>query len=540
MSSSDHISNIVSSTNSNSNNGNNGNSDRTALISVSRKEGVLEFAGALSKRGWNIISTGGTAGMLKEGGVEVRKVSAVTGFPEILDGRVKTLHPRIHGGILARRDLSAHLDELHKAGIGPIDMVVVNLYPFVETISRENVTMTEALENIDIGGPAMVRAAAKNFPGVIVVVNPARYPDVLAELDEQGDVSPETRCSLAYEAFAHTAEYDSYISAYLSRRPEAGAGDFPARVIYPYEKVQELRYGENPHQKAAFYREAGAVPGTVAMAEQLQGKELSFNNINDLNAAWELVKEFSETAVVAVKHANPCGVGIGAGVLESYIKAYQADPVSIFGGIVAINCPVDRETAAKMGEIFLEVVAAPDYSEEALAVFKNKPEVRLLKIPLNKKISGNAPEMKKVSGGILVQDTDTGVASLSDGKVVTERAPSAGELKDLEFTMRVVKHVKSNAIVVGRSGQTLGIGAGQMNRVGSARIAITRAGDQVKGAVLASDAFFPFPDTAEEAARAGITAIVQPGGSLKDGEAIAICNKHNMAMVFTGRRHFKH
>lgn len=512
---------------------------KVALISVSDKEGVLEFAGELSRRDWQIISTGGTAKMLGEGGVPVKKVNEITGFPEILGGRVKTLHPHVHGGILARRELEEHRKEMEDMGIDYIDMVVVNLYPFVKTIAKEGVTLEDAIENIDIGGPTMVRASAKNFRDVIVVVNPEKYGVVLSELDKEGDVSFETRCSLSVEAFSHTAEYDSFISGWLARRPEAGAKEFPGQLILPYRKEQELRYGENPQQKAAFYSEAGAQEGTIATARQLQGKELSFNNLNDLNAAWELVKEFEETCVVAVKHANPCGVGQADTVQEAYQKAYDADPVSIFGGIVAVNREVDAEAARKMAEIFLEVVVAPSFSREAIEVFKAKPEVRLLTVPLVEQ-KGFAWDYKKVSGGLLVQEMDTKPTGFKEGEVVTERAPTEEEWEALSFNIRVVKHVKSNAIVVGNAGQTLGVGAGQMNRIGAARIALEQAGGKARGAVLTSDAFFPFPDTVEEAAKAGITAIIQPGGSMKDKESIEDCNRHGIAMVFTGRRYFKH
>jgi len=514
--------------------------NKVALISVSNKDGILEFASQLDKRGWRIVSTGGTARLLEEGGLSVTKVSELTGFPEILGGRVKSLHPRIHGGILARRHLSEDQQDLDKQGIECIDMVVTNLYPFVETISREGVNWEEAVENIDIGGPAMVRAAAKNFRDVVVLVNPKSYEKVLEELDTSGDVSFATRSKLSAEAFAHTAEYDSFITQYLYTLQEE-ENAFPDSVILPFRKSQELRYGENPQQKAAFYKRAAAPEGTVATAYKLQGKELSFNNINDLDAAWELVKEFDETAVVAVKHANPCGVGMAKTVLDSYQKAYEADPVSIFGGIVAVNREIDAATANLMKEIFLEVVVAPSFEKEALEIFEAKPDVRLLTIPLpNDKNQLEAWDYKKISGGMLIQEIDGGSAYPEESEVVTERAPTEEEIRALAFNQMVVKHVKSNAIVVGTSQQTLGVGAGQMNRIGSARIALEHAGEKARGAVLASDAFFPFSDTVEEAARAGVTAIIQPGGSLKDQESIDACNRHGIAMVFTRRRHFKH
>ena len=385
----------------------------------------------------------------------------------------------------------------------------------------------------------MVRASAKNFRDVIVIVNPKNYESVLSELDKDGDVSFKTRCRLSVEAFSHTAEYDAFISSYLANSPEADSGLFPKQLILPYNKAQKLRYGENPQQKAAFYSEAGLAEGTIAAGKQLQGKELSFNNINDLNAAWELVKEFEEPCVVAVKHANPCGVGQADTVLDAYLKAYDADPVSIFGGIVAVNREVGADAARVMSKIFLEVIAAPSFSAEALKVFRSKPEVRLMTIPLLEE-ADYTWDYKKVSGGLLVQEIDSVPAGAEGAEVVTEREPTKDEWEALNFNIKVVKHVKSNAIVVGINGQTLGVGAGQMNRIGAAVIALNQAGYKAKGAVLASDAFFPFPDTVEEAAAAGITAIIQPGGSLKDKESVKACNKHNIAMVFTGRRYFKH
>lgn len=516
--------------------------DRIALISVSDKDGILDFARELHRKGWKIISTGGTAALLGDGGLPVKKVSEVTGFPEILGGRVKTLHPRVHGGILARRERPEHCREIETHNIDFIDMVVVNLYPFVQTISREGVTLGEAIENIDIGGPTMVRAAAKNYRDVIVVVNPERYKDVLTDLDRYGDARPELRFALSVEAFSHTAEYDSYISGYLSRC-EGEEGIFPRRMTMPFRKKQDLRYGENPQQEAAFYVDAGAaVKGnTIASARQWQGKELSFNNINDLDAAWELVQEFDDIAVVAVKHANPCGVGGGKDVAEAYRRAHDADPVSIFGGIVAVNREVSVDTARMMAEIFLEVVVAPSFTVEALEVFKQNPGVRLLTVPRgNSDQRGTVMDYKKVSGGLLVQAKDTAAIESQGWKTVTELVPTFEEREALVFNLKVAKHVKSNAIVVGTGMQTLGVGAGQMSRIAAARIALEQAGQKAAGAVMASDAFFPFSDTVEEAAKAGIKAIVQPGGSLKDQESIEACNKHGIAMVFTGRRYFKH
>ncbi len=515
--------------------------NKTALISVSDKEGILEFARELNQRGWSLVSTGGTARMLEGEGLPVKKVNELTGFPEILGGRVKSLHPKIHGGILARRDMEEDREQMQQEGIDYIDMVVVNLYPFVKTISQKGVTMEDAIENIDIGGPAMLRAAAKNFRDVVVLVNPQRYSMVLAELDTYGDLSKNTRSRLATEAFAHTAEYDSFISGYLSSLQDSEESNFPEYLMLPFHKVQDLRYGENPQQRAAFFKDAAAPDGTIATSQQLHGKDLSFNNFNDLDAAWELVKEFDETTVVAVKHANPCGVGMGNNVTEAYKKAHDADPVSIFGGIVVVNREINAEAAREMSKIFLEVVAAPSFEAEALEVLQAKPDVRLLTIPLKSSNEDHYKlNYKKLNGGLLVQEIDTYPVKAHEGKVVTERQPTQEEMKALAFNLCVVKHVKSNAIVVGASEMTYGIGAGQMNRIGAARIALEQAGEKAEGAVLASDAFFPFSDTVEEAARAGITAIIQPGGSLKDQESIDACNRHGIAMVFTGRRYFKH
>lgn len=511
--------------------------NKLALLSVSDKTGLAEFARGLVELGFSLVSTGGTKSALEKAGIPVKSVSDITGFPEIMDGRVKTLHPKIHGGILARRDLPEHLAEMQEHGIGSIDLVAVNLYPFAQTVAKPNVTLAEAIENIDIGGPSMVRSAAKNYKDVIVVVNPARYGMVLEALRKDGDLSQEARLALAVEAFTHTAQYDATISNWL-RGQQTDAPLFPETLVLSYTKAQELRYGENPHQAAAFYRENSPAPGSVAAAEQLHGKELSFNNLNDLNAAWELVQEFEEPAAVAVKHANPCGVAVGRDVFDAYLKAYEADPVSIFGGIVAFNRTVDRQTAAKMSEIFLEVIIAPGYEEEALQVLKQKKDVRVLKAPLAK--DRDRLDLKKVSGGLLVQEADTDEIVTSGWGAVTTKRPDAAQLKDLVFAMKVVKHVKSNAIVLAKDGQTVGIGAGQMSRIAAARIAIEQAGEKAKGSVLASDAFFPFRDTVDEAAKAGVVAIVQPGGSLRDQESTQACEEHGIAMMMTGRRHFKH
>ncbi|GAB6934665.1 bifunctional phosphoribosylaminoimidazolecarboxamide formyltransferase/IMP cyclohydrolase [Calditerricola yamamurae] len=507
-----------------------------ALISVSEKTGLIPFARELAALGVEIVSTGGTARVLREAGVPVTAISEVTGFPEILDGRVKTLHPRVHGAILAVRDNAEHRRQLAEHGIRPIDLVVVNLYPFRETIAKPGVTLAEAVEQIDIGGPCLVRAAAKNHAYVTVVTDAADYPLVLEQLKARGEVDPETRRRLAAKAFRHTAAYDAAVAQYLT---EQTGEVWPETFTLAVEKVQDLRYGENPHQQAAFYRTPDRRPGTLAAAEQLHGKELSYNNILDADAALALVQEFAEPAVVAVKHTNPCGVGTGETLLEAWRRAYEADPVSIFGGIIAANRPIDEETAQSMREVFLEIVIAPDFAPEALAVLKAKKNLRLLRVAIPDR---PVPERRLVSvaGGVLVQTRDVRELTEADLRVVTERVPTAEELRDLLFAWRVVKHVKSNAIVVAKDGQTLGVGAGQMNRVGAARIALAQAGEKAKGAVLASDAFFPMPDTVEEAAKAGVTAIIQPGGSIRDADSIAEANRYGIAMVFTGVRHFRH
>jgi len=510
---------------------------RRALISVSDKTGIVEFARELMRLNVEIISTGGTFRALQEAGVEVTGISDVTGFPEILDGRVKTLHPKVHGGLLAIRDEISHLEQMEENGIRPIDLVVVNLYPFQQTIEKEGVTEEEAIENIDIGGPSMIRAAAKNHRYVTVVVDPDDYARVIQEVKEQGSTSMETRRRLAAKAFSHTAHYDAVISGYFRERIGETFSDW---LTIPLVKKQALRYGENPHQQAAFYREPLAKQGSIANAEQLHGKELSYNNIKDAYAALELVREFEEPAAVAIKHTNPCGVGIGETVLEAYQKAYESDPVSIFGGIVALNRTVDRKTAERMKEIFLEIVLAPDFEESALEVLKQKKNLRLLKVDLEQTSANHPLLVHSVGGGALVQEADVKMVRKEECQVVTERSPSEEEWKQLLFALKVVKHVKSNAIVLAKGNCTLGVGAGQMNRVGSAKIAIEQAGEEAKGAVLASDAFFPMRDTVEQAAAAGITAIIQPGGSIRDQESIDEANKHGIAMVFTGIRHFKH
>ena len=509
---------------------------KRALISVSNKEGIIPFAKQLSELGVEIISTGGTKKALQEAGIPVISISEVTGFPEILDGRVKTLHPMIHGGLLAIRENEHHRLQLEEHNITPIDLVVANLYPFQQTIARKNVTFADAIENIDIGGPTMLRAAAKNHQYVTVVVDPTDYETVLQELKENGAVSKETNLRLAAKVFRHTAAYDAVIAEYLTNI----AGEvYPESLTVTFEKRQDLRYGENPHQQAAFYKKPLGSSFSIAAANQLHGKELSYNNINDANAALQVVKEFSEPAAVAVKHMNPCGVGIGNTISEAFTRAYEADPTSIFGGIVALNREVDKETALKMHEIFLEIIIAPSFNREAVEILTQKKNIRLLTIDFT-------AEKKKesfvvsVQGGLLVQDED--IYSLDDANITvpTKRQPTEREWADLKLAWKVVKHVKSNAIVLAKDQMTIGVGAGQMNRVGAAKIAIEQAGEKANGSALASDAFFPMDDTVEAAAKAGVTAIIQPGGSIRDADSIKKADEYGIAMVFTGVRHFKH
>ncbi len=510
---------------------------KRALISVSDKTGVVEFARELADLGYEIISTGGTAKALRDAKIKVIGVSDLTGFPECLDGRVKTLHPNIHAGILAMRANEKHMEEISKLGIEPIDIVAINLYPFKQTILKEGATFEEAIENIDIGGPTMIRAAAKNYQDVAVVVDPSDYQMLIEQLKE-GQLSLETKKYLAYKVFEHTASYDALICEYLRRR--TGQARFPDTLTLTFEKVQDMRYGENPHQNAAFYREIGKFEGTLTAAKQLHGKELSYNNIADADAAIALVKEFDEPAVVAVKHANPCGVAVGDDIYSAYIRAYNADPVSIFGGIVAANREIDEKTAAEISKIFLEIVIAPSFTEEAINIISQKKNIRILQLPgISIKNTSEMTELKKVAGGLLVQDLD---AQLLEGelKVVTEKQPTEKELKDLLFAWKVVKYTKSNGIVLAKDSATTGIGPGQTNRITALNLAIDYAGGLSKGSVMASDAYFPFSDCAEAAAKAGITAIIQPGGSIRDEDSIKMCNEKGIAMVFTGMRHFKH
>ncbi len=526
-----------------------------ALISVSDKRGVVELARALHELGVKLLSTGGTAVLLRDSGLPVTDVSEHTGFPEMLDGRVKTLHPKVHGGLLARREVPEHMETIAAHGISTIDLLVVNLYPFEQTVAKAGCTLEDAIENIDIGGPAMVRSAAKNWRGVGVLTDAAQYEGVLAELRETGGLSDATRFALAVAAFNRISNYDAAISDYLSSLQADGTRkEFPDQLNGRFVKVQDLRYGENPHQTAAFYRDLYPAPGSLAVSRLIQGKPLSYNNIADADAAWECVKSFEQAlpACVIVKHANPCGVALAESPEGAYRKAFSTDPTSAFGGIIAFNCEVDRAAAEAVSAQFLEVLIAPAYSAEALAVLAAKQNVRVLAIPLDQVDPAgatpwargrNAQDVKRVSSGILVQSADNAEISAADLRVVTKRSPTEQELRDLLFAWRVAKYVKSNAIVYCRDGMTVGVGAGQMSRVDSARIAAIKAenaGLSVAGSVVASDAFFPFRDGLDVLARAGATAVIQPGGSMRDAEVIAAADEQGVAMVFTGFRHFRH
>jgi phosphoribosylaminoimidazolecarboxamide formyltransferase/IMP cyclohydrolase len=515
---------------------------RRALLSVSDKTGLIELARALAARGIELLSTGGTAKALREAGLVVKDVSDLTGFPEIMDGRVKTLHLKVHGGLLGRR---GHDDAvMAEHGILPIDLLVLNLYPFVKVSMDPNSTFDEVIENIDIGGPAMLRAAAKNFAHVAVATDPAQYPALLAELAaNDGTLSAKTRFALAVAAFNNVAQYDAFISNHLSAIGEDGAlALFPAQSNSNFVKVMDLRYGENPHQHGAFYRDLWPVPGTLATFTQLQGKELSYNNLADADAAWECVRQFEQPACVIVKHANPCGVAVGANCSDTYEAAYATDPTSAFGGIIAFNGRLDGATAKTiLDRQFVEVLIAPEFDEDALAYCRKKANVRVLRIPHGP--GRNNMDVKRVGSGLLMQTADIREVTRAELKVVSERAPSAAELDDLLFAWRVAKYVKSNAIVYAKEGRTIGVGAGQMSRVISAKIAgmkAEEAGLVVPGSVMASDAFFPFRDGIDAAAQAGIRAVIQPGGSMRDAEVIAAANEHGLAMVFTGIRHFRH
>jgi phosphoribosylaminoimidazolecarboxamide formyltransferase/IMP cyclohydrolase len=511
-----------------------------ALISVHDKTGLHELAKFLAARKIEIISTGGTARFLKEQGIAVTPIEQITGFPEILDGRVKTLHPKIFGGLLARREVAAHLEQSQSHGISLIDLVIVNLYPFREVVAKPDVALADAIENIDIGGVALIRAAAKNFAHVGVITSPAQYNGVIAEMEiTGGELAEATRRDLAVAAFAHTAQYDAAINAYL--QGEIAADKLPASFSIALEKIQDLRYGENPHQRAAFYRDSLSRDKGIGGAAQLQGKELSYNNIADADAALAIVRSFTEPCAVIIKHANPCGVATGAALVEAYQKAKATDPVSAFGGIISFNREVDGETAAAVAELFAEVILAPAFNVEAQRILASKKNLRLLALSDFQKWA--SLEFKKVAGGVLVQDQDTREDDEKLFKVVTKRQPTAAEWAALNFGWKVVRYVKSNAIVYCAADRTIGIGAGQMSRVDASLLAIEkaqRAGLSVKGTVMASDAFFPFPDGVEAAAHAGATAVIQPGGSVRDADIIAAADRHNLAMVFTGVRHFRH
>ena len=507
-----------------------------ALVSVSDKTGLVEFVRGLVDLGWEIIATGGTQKLLESSGVKTTGISEVTGFPEILDGRVKTLHPKVHGGILARRELPEHMETLKENGIQTIDLVCVNLYPFRETISKEGVTLEEAIENIDIGGPSMVRSAAKNWKDVTIVCDPADYGKVLGELRENGSTKPETRLQLSAKAYTHTAEYDACIATYM--RKAAGLNE---KLFLEYDLKQPLRYGENPHQQASFYAAPEPVPYSLAWARQIQGKELSYNNIQDANAALNVVRDFSDPFCVALKHMNPCGAAVGKTIEEAWQAAYEADKVSIYGGIVAVNRELTADIAAAMKPIFLEIVIAPSFSPEALEILSSKKNLRVLEVDMTPS-AAPVPQYVGVTGGLLVQQLDTQTETLDPSQCVTKVKPAPALMADLQFGWNIVKHVKSNAIAVVRDGHTIGIGAGQTNRVGSAHIALEQAREAgfTEGLVLASDGFLPFADTVELAARYGVTAIVQPGGSIRDEESVVKADELGICMIFTGVRHFKH
>lgn len=507
-----------------------------ALISVSDKTGVVELAHQLESLGVEIISTGGTYKRLKDNGVKVQEVSEIINFPECLDGRVKTLHPNIHGGILAMRDREDHMNQLKELNIEPIDFVIINLYPFKETIKKEGVTLEDAIENIDIGGPTMLRAAAKNYRFVSVLCDPGDYDGFMETLKKEGKPDETLNYKLALKVFQHTGAYDTMISTYLGKDCDPV---FPEKLSFTYEKIQDLRYGENPHQSAAYYSEVVPEKGSLVKGAQLHGKALSFNNINDANGALELLKEFEKPAVVAVKHGNPCGVGEGYSIHDAYIKAYESDKVSIFGGIIAANGCIEEETALEINQLFVEMVVAPEFSEKALEILTTKENIRLIKLADIREKEA-AFDIKKVSGGLLVQTKDMPVCEDENLQVVTSRIPTEAELKDMIFAMKVVKHVKSNGIVVAKNSQTLGVGPGQVNRIWAMENAIKQATVELKGSVVASDAFFPFSDCVEAAGKAGITAIIQPGGSIQDQASIDMANQLGIAMVFTGMRHFKH
>ena len=509
---------------------------KRALVSVSDKTNLVPFVSSLVELGYEIISTGGTKKALEAAGIKTIGISEVTDFPEIMDGRVKTLHPKVHGALLCVRDNPDHVRQIEELGIQYIDLVCVNLYPFKETVQKPGVSHEEIIENIDIGGPSMLRSASKNYKFIPVLCDPSDYDAVVKELRENGETSLTTREYLAAKVFRHTASYDTMIASYLTERT---GEKYPEKFTITFDKVQELRYGENPHQSAAFYK--GMNPQySLANAKQLHGKELSYNNIQDGNAAIEILKDFEgQPAVVGLKHMNPCGVGIGKTIEEAWDKAYEADPVSIFGGIVAFNEPIHASVAEKLSKIFLEIIIAPAFDEYAFEILSKKKNIRLMQLDTSLEVNAKY-KVTNVNDGLLVQDIDDHKITAEDLRCVTNRKPTEEELEQLLFAWKVVKHVKSNAIVLVKDNMTIGVGAGQMNRVGAAKIAIEQAGEKAKGSIMSSDAFFPMPDTVEEAVKAGVTAIIQPGGSIKDQLSIDVCNEHGIAMVYTGVRHFKH
>ncbi len=508
---------------------------KSALISVSDKTGLIDFAKNLEALGYQIISTGGTKKTLEENNIKTVSISDITNFPEIMDGRVKTLHPSVHAALLCVRDNDEHVKALDENNIDFIDIVVVNLYPFKEVLKKENSTHEELIENIDIGGPSMLRSAAKNYKYITVLVDSADYENVISEIKQNGDTSFETREKLAAKVFRHTASYDALIAEYMTKVTKTL---FPDKITKTYEKIQDLRYGENSHQHASFYKNVFS-GFSICNASQIHGKELSYNNIQDANSALEILKEFDEPTVVAIKHMNPCGVGSDSDIFEAWNKCYSSDKISIFGGIIALNKKVTKKIATQMADIFLEIIIAPDYEEDAFDILAKSKNIRLLKLDMNNKIC-NDEKIVSVMDGILIQNLDTKQITINDINYVTNKKPTENEMEDMLFAWKVVKHVKSNAIVIVKNKQTIGVGAGQMNRVGSAKIALEQAGELAKEAVLASDAFFPMPDTVQLASKYGIKAIIQTGGSIKDNLSIEECNKNNISMVFTSVRHFKH
>jgi phosphoribosylaminoimidazolecarboxamide formyltransferase/IMP cyclohydrolase len=515
---------------------------KRAIISLFDKDGILDFAKALIELDYEILSTGGTAKLLGDNGIPVTNVSDVTGFPECLDGRVKTLHPKIHGGILANRGIPEHMEQIEKLGVAPIDIVAVNLYPFKKTVLKPGVSREDVIENIDIGGPTMIRAAAKNWQDVAVIVDPADYKTVIEQLKSNGEVSKETKLILAYKVFKMTSAYDTLIASYLA--VETGADIFPDSFTVTFDKVQDMRYGENPHQKAAFYKEIGTgFTGTLTEAKQLHGKEISYNNVGDADGAIAMIKEFGgeRPCAVAVKHANPCGIGIADNLFDAYMKAYNSDPVSIFGGIIALNRPVDGKTAEEIAKIFTEIIIAPSFTQEALDILTQKKNLRLLELPdITKPDTKDMLVYKKVSGGLLVQEPDLTLWNDSEFEIVTDCKPTEEQLRDMIFGMKAVKYVKSNGILLAKDEATVGVGPGQTNRITALELAVNYAGDKANGSVMASDAFFPFDDCVKFAAESGIAAIVQPGGSIRDADSIKAANEAGIPMAFTHERHFRH